>query len=132
MQRPAVIANWHALVARRDIDALDDLLAEDVVFYSPVVHKPQIGKIITRKYLAAAMQVLNNDAFRYRNEWFGETSAVLEFETTIGNISINGVDIITWNKAGKITEFKVLVRPLKAINLLHQSMASMLERIGGS
>ena len=130
MQRPAIIANWHALVARRAPDALDDLLAEDVIFLSPVVHKPQIGKTITRKYLAAALQVLNNDTFRYRNEWFAETSAVLEFETTIENISINGVDIITWNEAGKITEFKVLVRPLKAITLLHQAMASTLERMG--
>ncbi|MGO9008232.1 MAG: nuclear transport factor 2 family protein [Beijerinckiaceae bacterium] len=130
MQKPAVISDWHALVARRSTDALDDLLAEDVIFLSPVVYKPQIGKTITRKYLAAALQVLNNDTFRYRNEWFAETSAVLEFETTVGNISINGVDIITWNEAGKIIEFKVLVRPLKAINLLHQAMASMLERMG--
>jgi hypothetical protein len=128
MQRPAVIAKWHAVVAQKDIGALRDLLADDVTFLSPVVYKPQIGKPLVSKYLSAALQVLNNETFEYRNEWIAETSAVLEFGTLIDGISINGVDIISWNSAQQITEFKVMVRPLKAINLVHQLMASMLEK----
>jgi hypothetical protein len=104
------------------------LLADDVVFESPVVHTPQLGKAITGKYLAAAMHVLNNDTFSYLNQWIGPTSAVLEFQTTCDGIVVNGVDMITWNGDGHITHFKVMVRPLKAINKLHEMMGQMLQR----
>ena len=125
--QPDTMARWHKLVEARDVAALDDLLADEVVFQSPVVHTPQVGKAITRAYLTAAMRVLNTPAFHYLNEWRGPTSAVLEFATEIDGIQINGVDIIAWNAAGKITSFKVMVRPLKAINVLHQTMGRMLE-----
>jgi hypothetical protein len=121
-----LIEKWHALVKAKDAKALNDVLAEDVVFESPVVHTPQPGKAITAKYLSAALHVLNNDQFRYLNEWIGKTSAVLEFQTVIDGITINGVDIITWNADDEITHFKVMVRPLKAINLLHQMMGAQL------
>jgi hypothetical protein len=128
MTRPPAITRWHAIAAQGDIGALNDLLADDARFLSPVVHRPQIGKPLVEKYLTAALQVLKNETFAYRNEWIGETSAVLEFEATIGGISINGIDMITWNNNQKIMEFKVMIRPLKAINLIHQLMASMLEK----
>ena len=121
-----VIANWHAFVRSRDPAALHALLAEDAVFESPVVHTPQAGRPIVEKYLLAAMQVLGNETFRYEGEWFAESSAVLEFACEIDGIRINGVDMIAWNEAGRITRFKVMVRPLKAINLLHQKMAARL------
>jgi len=129
MQKSPVIAKWHALVARKDAAALHDLLADDVSFLSPVVYKPQIGKPIVEKYLGAALRVLNNETFAYRSEWTADNSAVLEFEAVIDGISINGVDIITWNSDQKITEFKVMLRPLKAVNLVHQLMASMLQKM---
>ncbi|BAT58127.1 SnoaL-like domain protein [Variibacter gotjawalensis] len=123
-----LIEKWHALVKVKDTGALNDVLADDVVFESPVVHTPQHGKAITAKYLTAALHVLNNDEFRYLNEWVGTTSGVLEFQTVIDGITINGVDIITWNADDKITHFKVMVRPLKAMNLLHQMMGAQLMR----
>ena len=122
-----LIEKWHALVKVKDARALNDVLADDVVFESPVVHTPQHGKAITAKYLTAALHVLNNDAFRYLNEWVGTTSGVLEFQTVIDGITINGVDIITFAD-GKITHFKVMVRPLKAMNLLHQLMGAQLAK----
>ena len=125
--KPPVIERWHQLVASRDLAMLSQLLDPQVVFESPVVHTPQVGKAITHAYLAAAMTVLNNRSFRYLGEWFGEDSAVLEFETEIDGIRINGVDMIWWNAEGRITRFKVMVRPLKAINLLHQMMARALQ-----
>jgi hypothetical protein len=131
MTRPPAVAKWHAIVAQGDTGALNDLLADDARFLSPVVHRPQIGKPLAAKYLAAALRVLKNDTFAYRNEWIGETSAVLEFEATIDGISINGIDMIAWNSDQKITEFKVMIRPLKAINLIHQLMGSMLEKSFG-
>jgi hypothetical protein len=130
--KPMAIERWHAVVKSRDAGELDALLADGVKFESPVVHTPQIGKLIVGTYLRAAVKVLNNESFRYANEWFGENSAVLEFVTTVDGISINGVDIIEWNAAGSIVSFKVMVRPLKAINMLHQSMAGMLEQMGAA
>lgn len=120
------IAQWHDIVRTRDAGLLDALLADDVVFYSPVVHTPQFGKALTAMYLKAAMHVFGNESFRYVREVVGESDAVLEFETEIDGITINGVDMLRWNAEGRITEFKVMVRPLKAINLIHERMAAML------
>ncbi len=120
---------WHALVRSRDMAALDALLHDDVVFHSPVVHTPQRGKAITTLYLRGAMQVLNTPSFRYEREIVGERDAVLEFVTEIDGLVINGIDLIRWNDAGQIIDFKVMVRPLKAVNALHQKMGEMLQRL---
>jgi hypothetical protein len=121
------IQTWHRLVKERDSRGLDGLLAEDAVFYSPVVHTPQVGKAITKKYLMAAFQVFFNESFRYVRELSDTHDAVLEFEVELDGIMVNGVDMIKWNEDGKITEFKVMLRPLKAVNLIHQKMAAMLQ-----
>ncbi len=108
---------------------LDDLLDADVVFYSPVVHTPQRGRRLAKLYLSGAMHVLGNASFRYVKTIVHAPHAVLEFETVVDGITIDGVDIITWNDEHKITEFKVMVRPLKAVNVLHQRMAAMLDAL---
>jgi hypothetical protein len=118
---------WHRLVKERDGRGLDGLLAEDAVFHSPVAHTPQVGKAITKKYLTAAFHVFFNESFRYVRELSGTHDAVLEFEVELEGITVNGVDMIKWNDDGKITEFKVMLRPLKAVNLIHQKMAAMLQ-----
>jgi hypothetical protein len=123
---PRAIEQWHRIVVTRNAAGLADILADDVVFQSPVVHTPQSGKAIAARYLGAAVHVLGNESFRYVNEWYGEHSAVLEFETTVDGILINGVDMIEWGTDGRITRFKVMVRPLKAVNLLHQMMGQQL------
>ena len=117
---------WHRLVETHDARGLDALLADEVVFHSPVVHTPQVGKAITAKYLSAAFQVFFNESFRYVRELKGDRDAILEFEVKIEGITVNGVDMIKWNDAGKITEFKVMLRPLKAVNLIHQKMTATL------
>jgi hypothetical protein len=117
---------WHELVRSRNSHNLGDLLADDVVFHSPVVHTPQVGKSITSQYLSAAFHVFFNESFRYVREISGPRDAVLEFEVDIDGILVNGVDMLRWDDDGKIIEFKVLIRPLKAINLIHQKMAAML------
>jgi hypothetical protein len=121
------IAVWHRLVEERNPRGLDALLDANAVFLSPVVHTPQRGRKLVAMYLAAAFQVLCNPTFRYVREIVGSTDAMLEFETEIEGVSVNGVDIIRWNEAGQIVEFKVMLRPLKAINLIHQHMAAMLQ-----
>lgn len=121
------IATWHQLVKERNVRGLDALLSEEAVFHSPVVHTPQVGRAITKKYLAAAFHVFFNESFRYVRELTSDRDAVLEFELELDGISVNGVDMIKWNAQGEITEFKVMLRPLKAVNLIHQKMAAMLE-----
>ena len=122
-----ILDTWHDLVKTRNARGLRDLLADDVVFHSPVVHTPQAGRAVTTQYLAAAFQVFFNASFRYVREVVGPRDAVLEFQVEIDGITVNGVDMIRWNDEGLITDFKVMIRPLKAINLIHQKMAAMLQ-----
>ena len=125
-----VIEPWHDYVERGDPALLDALIADDCVFQSPAVHSPQVGKAITRKYLRAATVVLNGPSFRYLDEWVCADKAVLEFEAEVDGLTVNGVDMIWWNEAGQITRFKVMVRPLKALNALVARMAAELQRVG--
>lgn len=117
---------WYEFLKSHDRAALWELLHPDAVFESPVVHTPQKGRDITFKYLVGAGKVLGGPGFRYVDEWRNEKSAVLEFENEIEGVKLNGIDIITFADDGRITHFKVMVRPLKAINLLHRLMGEQL------
>lgn len=123
-----VIEQWHQVLRNKDMALLSDLLADNVVFYSPVVHTPQQGKQLTYMYLYAAANALYNDTFKYVKEIIdmNQKQAVLEFEVEHDGILVNGIDMLTWNDVGKIIEFKVMLRPLKAVNLIHQQMGNML------
>ena len=123
------IKTWHQLVQSRDMHLLQDLLTDEVVFHSPVMHTPQLGRAVTALYLTGAMQTLNNEHFRYEREIIGAHEAALEFVTEIDGIHINGVDLIRWREDGRIIDFKVMVRPLKAVNALHQAMGQMLRKL---
>jgi hypothetical protein len=118
--------NWYEYVKSRDRAVLWDALHPDAVFESPVVHTPQRGRDITFKYLSSAVMVLGTPGFAFVGEWRSDTGAVVEFEGEIDGIRINGVDIITVGDDGRITNFKVMVRPLKAVNLLHRLMGEQL------
>ena len=120
------LETWHRLVREHDPSGLNALLADDAVFHSPVVHTPQRGKDLVLGYLGAAFQVFFNPTFRYVREIVGPHDAMLEFQTEIDGILVNGVDIMKWNDAGQIVDFKVMLRPLKGINIIHQKMGEML------
>jgi hypothetical protein len=120
------MALWHSFAKSGDKQQLDWLIADDCVFHSPVVHTPQVGKAITMKYLRAAHHILSTAKFKYTGEWSNETGAILQFECELDGVYLNGVDMIEWNEAGRVTSFKVMVRPLKGMNMLHQKMGEML------
>ncbi len=133
------VERWHKVISG-DTEGLDDLLADDVVFYSPVVFTPQRGKDVTKLYLAAASNTLGGGSassgsgggerkFRYTKEVLSGNQAVLEFETEMDGKYVNGVDIITCNDEGRIVEFKVMIRPLQAIQTVHAQMAKMLDKM---
>lgn len=131
-----VIERWHAHLRGELAGGLDELLDDDVVFYSPIVYTPQRGKAITTMYLQAAGQTLPGEKsgsgggeFRYTKQVMAGDTAVLEFETTVEGKYVNGVDIIRVNEAGRIIEFRVMIRPLQAVNLVHEQMKSMLEQM---
>ena len=125
-----VIDQWHRF-ASGESDDLDSFLAEDVTFYSPIVYTPQEGKAVTAMYLQAARHTLAGDGgerrFRYTKQVLAHDTAVLEFETTLDGKYVNGVDIIRANDAGQIVEFRVMIRPLQAVNLVHARMRAMIE-----
>lgn len=125
------IAAWHAYMEAGDPQALKTILAEDAVFHSPVVHTPQEGRDKVFAYLHAASHVLGGENFRYLREIVDGDQAMLEFQSELDGIQINGVDIIRWNEDGKISDFKVMVRPLKAINKVWEKMAAMLAARAG-
>lgn len=127
--RSSNLQRWMDFIGKggHDPAALAAMLDDNVVFMSPVVHTPQRGKFITMGYLGAAAQVLGGPSFRYVREFDCGSRAVLEFTTELDGIFINGVDMIEWNADGLITEFKVMVRPLKAIQKVHGLMARALE-----
>jgi len=126
------LARWHDYMeSGSDPAVLSALLADDAVFHSPVVHTPQVGKPIVMAYLVAASHVLGNDKFRYVRELVDGHEMMLEFVTELDGISINGVDIIRFDEAGKITDFKVMVRPLKAINKVWEMMGAQLAAAKG-
>lgn len=123
------LSKWHDYTETPSPDALNALLHDNVTFHSPVVHTPQQGKAITFAYLWAANETLGNESFQYLREIVDGNTAVLEFQTEMDGITVNGIDMIEWNEEGLITDFKVMVRPLQAMNKVHQMMGEMLARM---
>ena len=123
------LERWHEVVRSRNPALLNQILAEDATFHSPILFRPQQGKDLVALYLTGAMHVIANPSFRYVREVSQDNNCVLEFETQIDDVHVNGVDIITWDDNGLITDFKVMVRPLRAVNVVQQRMAELLEQM---
>ena len=128
-QAKDLINKWHEVVDADDLSALDSIVADDAVFSSPVVFTPMEGKEITMMYLHAAGQSFNMQKFKYTKEIHDGMNSVLEFETYIDDISVNGIDMIEWNKEGKISNFKVMIRPFKAVQKVQEKMVEALESL---
>jgi hypothetical protein len=122
---PAPVAAWHAIAAARDPDGLDGLLADDVVFRSPAVHGDQLGKELTTAYLSAAIAVLG-PTLQYRRQWYAESNAVLEFEAELDGLQVHGIDMLQWNPDGRLSEFTVMVRPIRGLEKLVEKMRQQL------
>jgi len=128
MSARAGLANWHRVIQDgSQPQALAAIIREDAIFHSPVVHTPQLGRALVVAYLAAAGQTLGNPSFRYVRELVDGENALLEFETEMDGIHVNGIDLIRFDEDGMIADFKVMVRPLKAVNKVWEQMAAQLE-----
>lgn len=128
-QAKDLIHKWHEVINSDDMNALDNIIAEEAVFSSPVVFTPMEGKEITMMYLHAAGQSFNMEKFKYTKEIHDGMNSVLEFETYIEDISVNGVDMIEWNQDGMISNFKVMIRPFKAVQKVQEKMIEALESL---
>lgn len=122
------LAAWHRYMVSNDSELLAELIADDAVFHSPVVHTPQVGKAKVLLYLNAAAKVLGNETFRYVRELVDGPEAMLEFVAEIDGVTVNGIDLIRFDLQGRIVDFKVMVRPLKAINKVWELMAAQLDQ----
>ncbi len=125
----SLIKKWHKVIETDNLELLNDIIADNVIFSSPVVFKPMEGKEITMMYLNAAGESFNMEKFEYTKEIHDGMNSVLEFETYIDEISVNGVDMIEWNEYGKISNFKVMIRPYKAVQKVQEKMIEALDNL---
>ena len=125
---PPLIDRWISVIETGRTDDLDALLADDAVFYSPAVFRPQEGKALTSKYLKAAAKVFGDTDFHYVEQWYSERSAILEFAATVNDIYVNGIDMIHWNDDEQIVSFKVMLRPFKGLQAIMAPMAELLQQ----
>jgi hypothetical protein len=125
---PPVIQRWIDMIENRRTDELDALLADNAVFFSPAVFTPQEGRAKTAAYLKAAAKLFGGNGFHYLEQWYKEQSAILEFEATVDGIYVNGIDLIHWNDQQQIVSFKVMLRPLKALQTIIPAMAELLQQ----
>ena len=121
-----MLNNWHTMIQNKQVEQVSTLLADNVTLFSPVIHTPIQGKQMVSMYLTAAFHTFLNGSFNYDREFTADNATVLEFSLNIDGIDINGIDMITWNEDGKITEFKVMIRPYKALNMINDQMTAML------
>lgn len=126
------LAEWHTLATAPDPERLAGLVAQDAVFHSPVVHTPQEGRALVVSYLSAAAATLGRGEFRYVRELVDGQNVMLEFTCVLDGIQVNGVDIIRFDEAGQIADFKVMIRPIKAVNKVWEMMAAQLEKASAS
>lgn len=124
-----MLNTWHELIENKAVDKVSTLLADDVTLFSPVIHTPIQGKQMVSMYLTAAFHTFLNGTFNYDRKFSANNAAVLEFSLHMNGIDINGIDMITWNDEGKITEFKVMIRPYKALNMINDQMTAMLDKL---
>lgn len=123
---PPVIERWLRVIETGEMDELEDMLADDAVFYSPAVFAPQRGRTLTIAYLRAAEHMFSGTGFHYVEKWIAANSAVLHFAAEVDGLTLEGIDMIHWNDDGKITEVKVMIRPFKALQGVIAKMAELL------
>lgn len=129
MNRTKGLDIWHQFVKTRNNDGLSDFIADDAVLYSPVVFTPIEGNFMVSMYLMAASEIIANNSFKYVREVCDDTNAFLEFETEIDGIIVNGIDMLKFTEDGKLQEIKVMIRPLKGVNIVHQKMGEYLQKM---
>lgn len=120
---------WHDFVINKNHDNLSDFIDENATLYSPIVFTPIKGSFMVGMYLMAAAEIIGNSNFKYVREVCDSENAMLEFVTKINGISVEGIDMIKFTKQGKLKEIKVMIRPLKAVNIVHEKMGEYLEKM---
>ena len=120
------VARWHEMLDTRDMNILDELLAEDVVFRSPVAFNPYPGKPEVTFILTNVIQIFEN--FTYHREFYTEDglNVVLEFSANVGEKKLKGIDMIQFNEQGQIIDFEVMIRPKSGLEALAAQMGQRM------
>lgn len=121
------LEKWHKMLGSGDLNILDELLADDIVFHSPVAYKPYPGKQVVTFILTNVIQIFEN--FTYHREFYTEDQqcVVLEFSANIGEKLLKGIDMIRFNEQGKIVDFEVMIRPQSGLEALAMQMGKRME-----
>lgn len=121
------IARWHEMLETRDMSILNELLAEEVVFRSPVAFQPYPGKQVVFFILTNVIQVFEN--FTYHREFISEdgNNVVLEFSANVGDKKLKGVDMIQFNEEGQMIDFEVMIRPKSGLEALAVQMGQRIQ-----
>ncbi|ENX30980.1 MULTISPECIES: nuclear transport factor 2 family protein [Acinetobacter] len=121
------IARWHEMLETRDMSILNELLAEEVVFRSPVAFQPYPGKQMVFFILTNVIQVFEN--FTYHREFISEdgNNVVLEFSANVGDKKLKGVDMIQFNEEGQMIDFEVMIRPKSGLEALAVQMGQRMQ-----
>nr|MBP8207875.1 nuclear transport factor 2 family protein [Acinetobacter sp.] len=125
-QTKASIKRWHEMLDTKDMSILNELLAEDVVFRSPVAFNPYSGKQVVFFILTNVIQVFEN--FTYHREFYTEDglSVVLEFSANVNEKKLKGIDMIRFNENGQIVDFEVMIRPKSGLEALAVQMGQRM------
>ena len=126
------IAHWHEMLANRDMSILNELLADDIVFRSPVAFNPYPGKPVVFFILSNVIQIFEN--FTYHREFYTEDglNVVLEFSANIGDKKLKGIDMIRFNEDGQMIDFEVMIRPKSGIEALATLMGQRMAQAPSS
>jgi len=123
-----LLDRWHHIVFERDLQALGEILAEDVVFYSPFLWKPYPGRMAAFVILSTVVEVFQD--FQYHRQLMVGQEWALEFSARVGDLSLKGIDLIRFNDQGKIQEFEVFIRPANGLQALGEEMRKRLAQMG--
>jgi hypothetical protein len=121
---------FRAAAESKDFSAIDDLFAEDVVFRSPVVYKPYVGREAVAMLLGAVVQVFED--FRYTDQVETGDAAALAFSARVGERELDGIDFLHFDADGRVDRMAVYVRPMSGVNALAEAMAKKLEEVSAS
>jgi hypothetical protein len=119
------LEGWHRFVASGDAAILRPLLAEDIVFRSPIVQSPIPGRAATLLVLSTVAQIFEN--FTYHRTFVADThNAALEFAANVGKWQLKGIDLVKFNERGEMIEFEVMIRPIKGLQALAEEIGNRI------
>jgi len=120
------LQRWHDMVARKDLSGVTELFDSEVVFRSPMAHRPYTTPLVVSTILNTVATIFEDFAYHRELATVDGSSVVLEFSARVGKRELKGIDFIRFNEQGKIVEFEVMIRPMSGLSALGEEMGKRL------